>query len=135
MINNKKSTKKGFTLIEIVIVISVILVLGSLLLPKYNGYKNKADNLKIVDTGRQIYLAAVESYTGGNDDFDADEVKEAAKELIGIDDIEVTKEDEDGTEEISIKYTIDSKNYFLVFNDTDSGFLIKDSTNKQLHPK
>ena len=36
-----KPTRKGFTLIEIVVVMAVILVLSSFLIPKFKGYREK----------------------------------------------------------------------------------------------
>lgn len=131
MVNNKKDKKKGFTLIELIVVMAIILVLGSLLLPRYNGYKSKAEKLKIVDTGRQIYLAAIESYVEGNNDFDEETIKQTTKELVGVEDIEVTCLGG----EISIQYSVDSKKYTLAFSDSGNGFHIKDTLGELLYPK
>src|SRR3712207_9173943 len=64
-----KNTTKGFTLIELIVVMAIILVMASFLIPKFNGYRGKAQRLKVVDTGRQIYLTAIESYSENNGEF------------------------------------------------------------------
>lgn len=126
--------RKGFTLIELIVVMAIILILGSLLIPRYNGYRSKAQNLKIIDTGRQIYLAVIESYSEGNEEFLEDNIKEITEDLLGINDIEVTHKDTE--EETSITYSVDNKKYLLEFSDIGSGFVIKENSGgKQLHPR
>jgi hypothetical protein len=73
----------------------------------------------------------IESYTEGNEEFLESDIKEVTKELVGIDDIEVDHVDE----ETSIVYSVDNKEYLLLFNDVSSGFVIKESSGKQLHPR
>ena len=53
----------GFTLIELIVVVSIILILSGFLVPKVLGYQNKAKNAKVVNTARQIFDATMISYT------------------------------------------------------------------------
>lgn len=127
---SKIGKSKGFTLIELIVVMAVILVISSLLIPRFNGYRNKAQSLKVIDTGRQIYLAAVESYTEGNGEFSKDGILKATKDLLGIDELEVDSK----ANNISIVYKVDNKQYSVNFNELDNGFIIKDSSDKQIYP-
>lgn len=131
LIRKRNSKKKGFTLIELIVVMSIILVLGSFLLPKFNGYREKAQKLKVIDTGRQIYLTIVESYIEGNTDFDADKIAATTEELLGLDSIEVIG---DVGQKINISYEVDKKTYYLEFDEDSSGFIIRDESSKQIYP-
>jgi len=127
---NKK--RKGFTLIELILVMSIILVISSLLMPKLNGYSSKAQVLKVVDTGRQVYLAAMESYTSGNEQFDKTKLTSSVKSLLGIDLVDVGS----NAGEVSISYKVDEKGYSINFNTTSSNsFTVKDSGGTQIYPK
>ena len=66
-INNKK--KKGFTLIEIMVAVAIMLVLMGFLVPKLSGYRAKAMEAKAINTGKQIYSAAMTSYSMTNGEF------------------------------------------------------------------
>ena len=57
-ITNKKS---GFTLIELIAVIAIIIILSGVLLPKVIGYVQEAKKLKVVDQCRKVVMAT-ESY-------------------------------------------------------------------------
>lgn len=127
---NKK--RKGFTLIELILVMSIILVISSLLMPKLNGYSSKAQVLKVVDTGRQIYLATMESYTSGNEQFDEAKLISSVKTLLGIDLVDVANDDG----KVSISYNVDEKAYSINFDTTSSNsFTVKDSGGTQIYPK
>ncbi|KOA20959.1 putative major pilin subunit [Clostridium homopropionicum DSM 5847] len=127
---NKK--RKGFTLIELILVMSIILVISSLLMPKLNGYSSKAQVLKVVDTGRQIYMAAMESYTSGNEQFDKTKLTTSVKSLLGIDLVDVAN----NAGEVTISYKVDEKGYSINFNTTSSNsFTVKDSGGTQIYPK
>ena len=58
-INRKK--KKGFTLMEVIIVMLVIGIMASILLPKFTNYINEAKKLKVIEQSRKVIMA-VESY-------------------------------------------------------------------------
>lgn len=126
-----KNKKKGFTLIELIIVMSIILVMASFLIPKFNGYRSKAQRLKVVDTGRQIYLAVMDSYIEGNESFSEIDISKATKELLGIDNIEVNESSENV---VTVKYEVDKKQYYLEFNKTSTGFKIQDNADNQIYP-
>lgn len=124
--------RKGFTLIELILVMSIILVISSFLMPKLNGYSSKAQVLKVVDTGRQIYLAAMESYTSGNEQFEKTKLSSSVKGLLGIDLVDVAN----NSGEVTISYKVDEKGYSINFNTTSSNsFTVKDSGGTQIYPK
>lgn len=125
-----KSTKKGFTLIELIVVMAVILVLSSFLMPKFKGYREKATKLKVIDTGRQIYSAAFVSYMENDNEYSKDSIQSAVNELVGIANISVS---ESLDEAVTIKYNVDNKEYSLEVNMDNNSYVIKDS-DKQIYP-
>ena len=56
-----KEKKKGFTLIELVVVMCIIAILASTLIPQISGYITEAKKLKVLDQSRSVVMA-VESY-------------------------------------------------------------------------
>ncbi|KEI15009.1 type II secretion system protein [Clostridium novyi] len=126
-----KNTTKGFTLIELIVVMAIILVMASFLIPKFNGYRGKAQRLKVVDTGRQIYLTAIESYSENNGEFNNQKLLETSKELLGIDNLEILNE---GENNFIINYNVDEKPYILKFNKNENDFCIEDTNGSKLYP-
>ena len=57
--SNRK--KKGFTLIELIVVICIIVILASVLIPQISGYVREAKKIKVLDQSRSVVMA-VESY-------------------------------------------------------------------------
>ena len=56
-----KKKKKGFTLIELVVVMCIIGIIASVLIPQISGYITEAKKLKVLDQSRAVVMA-VESY-------------------------------------------------------------------------
>lgn len=52
---NKKNNRKGFTTVELVIVIAVIAILATALIPTFGGLINSANETKYMQEARQIY--------------------------------------------------------------------------------
>lgn len=75
--------KKGFTLIELIVVISIIAILGGILVPKYATYITKAKTTKAEQIGRMIFVSSMRSYmVDGN--FVSADVNAAISEDINI---------------------------------------------------
>ena len=55
----KKNTKKGFTLIELVIVIAILAILALILVPTIGSYTSKANASKAQASVRSLYTEAV----------------------------------------------------------------------------
>ena len=51
----KKMNKKGFTIVELVIVIAVIAILAAVLIPTFSGIVTKAQNSAALQEARNIY--------------------------------------------------------------------------------
>ena len=54
----KKNTKRGFTLVELIVVLVILAILAALLIPALTGYIDKARKESIVAETRQVVMAA-----------------------------------------------------------------------------
>lgn len=54
----RKNNKKGFTLVELIVVLVILAILAALLIPALTGYIDKAQEKQIVAETRQIVVAA-----------------------------------------------------------------------------
>lgn len=66
---NKKNDKKGFTLVELIVVLIILAILAALLIPALTGYIDKAKEKQIIAETRQAVMAtqtlADEEYANG----------------------------------------------------------------------
>lgn len=71
MRNLKKNRKKGFTLVELIVVLVILAILAALLIPALTGYIDKAKKKQVVAETRACVIAAQtladEQYAQGND--------------------------------------------------------------------
>ena len=64
----RKSNKKGFTIVELVIVIAVIAILSAVLIPTFSGITTKAQESAAKQEARNAYtqyIAEMDDYTNG----------------------------------------------------------------------
>ena len=123
-----KSSKKGFTLVELIVVLVILAVLAAMLVPALVGYIDRAKKEKEFQAASTVYTAvqslATEAY--GKDkatvaDYDKFTKEEVGK-LTGITDIAEIKYDvKAGTETIN-KFTIEKIS--VKFKTTDEYYYI-----------
>ncbi|MBL4937927.1 type II secretion system protein [Clostridium sp. YIM B02515] len=128
----KKIKRKGFTLIEVLIAITIVVILASLSVPKVAAYIDKAKDAKALTCGKQIYTAAMWSYSDQGNKFIKNKVEEsistATNVIVSIEANKVT----DSTAEIN--FSSDNKNYTLAISDSGNSYVIKEGNN-QIYPK
>lgn len=75
----KKNRKKGFTLVELIVVLVILAILAALLIPALTGYIDKAKKKQVVAETRSCVMAAQtladEEYGKGNIDDSTLETK------------------------------------------------------------
>lgn len=124
--------KKGFTLIELMLVVAIILVLLGFLVPKFSGYQSKVRTAKAINTAKQLETAAMASYGDSDGKFDTADVQECLSKLTSAESPQVL--DGGSDQFITISYKSDDKDYTLEINAQESSYKVK-SEDKQIFPK
>ncbi|MCT8976049.1 type II secretion system GspH family protein [Clostridium sp. CX1] len=121
-----KNKKKGFTLIELMLVVSIMLVLMGFMIPKFSAYHNKVKETKAVNIAKQIQTAAMASY-GYNDgkfiktDITGNITTLTSLKEVGVDDVQVN---EDG-QSVNVNYVSDETEYTLTIDAAQNTCIVK----------
>lgn len=109
-----KKIKKGFTIVELLVVMSIIIIFMGFLLPRISGYRNKAKDLKIRNYARQLYTATMASYAENDGEFIKSEIDKSIKELLSINDKQKNKINvESGKNGATISFSMENKDYYV----------------------
>jgi type IV pilus assembly protein PilA len=130
-----KKKRKGFTLIELVVVISIILIFAGFLIPKFAGYQTRAKDTKAINTAKQIQSAALSSYSEMDGKFEASAVSDSVAALTGAEGVLVNVE---GGKSVKVSFTSDTSTYTVKIEDTSGTFTVyKGGTevSDQIYPK
>ena len=122
-----KSSKKGFTLVELIVVLVILAVLAAMLVPALVGYIDRAKKEKEYQAASTVYAAAqalaTETYGKGGELATKSDKRtftvEELEKLTGVEVYEVYYSTKEGTENID-KYTINTIS--IKFKQTDSVF-------------
>lgn len=131
---------KGFTLVELMVVITIILVMLGFLIPKLYGYQLKAKQTKAINTAKQIQTAAMASYSENNQIFSEVDVLSTIGSLTGVDttstpNTTVVKAGSGG-QNVDVTFKSDLVNYSVGIDAASSNFTVKNSTtNATIFPK
>lgn len=118
---------KGFTLIEVLVVISLIVILMGFVVPKMLGYRDKAKDIKAINTAKQIQTAIITTAAYGEDSVTEEDIKT----LTGVQ----IKSIDNKSGEILISFTSDKVDYSMECGiNNESKFKVAKGS-KQLYPQ
>ena len=81
---NKKNNRKGFTIVELVIVIAVIAILATVLVPTFSGIVTRAQDTAAIQEARNIYTQYVAENAQTGDIKDTILVKTANGKYVQV---------------------------------------------------
>lgn len=122
--------KKGFTLIEIIVAVTIIIILSALAVPKVSGYISKAKEANVISKGKQIYNAAMWTYSQQGNTFDKAKIEAAVTSTTNIKatDIVATVNSAD----VTISFKNNDKSYNLVISNDNNTYTVKDTDGNQI---
>ena len=92
---NKKNNRKGFTIVELVIVIAVIALLATILVPTFGNVLDRAENAALVAEIKNAHAKYVAEYTGTGNYSDTVYIKvNGVFYLVDEGEIDLTNTDE-----------------------------------------
>lgn len=128
-----KRKKRGFTLIELVVVISIIVIFAGFLIPKFAGYQTRAKDTKAINTAKQIQSAALSSYSEMDGKFIKASVEAAVAELTGAEAVTAIAETASA---VKVEFTSDDVNYTVDITDSSGTFTVyKGESTDPIYPK
>lgn len=125
---------KGFTLIELMLVVTIILILMSFLIPKFSSYQNKARSTKAINTAKQIQTAVMASYGDQDGKFDIEDIKKDIGDLTSVEKLTDVKQVGEGQQCIEVQYESDNKPYTVNINAADNTCTVSNGKD-QIYPK
>lgn len=117
-------TKKGFTLIELIVTLSIMGILASIAVPRLTGYVDKARTTKAITIGKQFQMSSLWSYSEMSNRFDSNNLVETLKTATGIQGISLSSIKSITDKTVSIAYSSESKSYILNINMNDNNYTI-----------
>ncbi|WML37696.1 type II secretion system protein [Clostridium sp. OS1-26] len=118
------SRKKGFTIIELMLVVSIILVLMGFLVPKFSAYQEKAKVTKAINTAKQIQTAAMASYGDNEGKFDKENVQSNIGLLTSVGNDVTVENPSSDDQSVDIKYKSDNKDCKVTVDAAQNSFVV-----------
>lgn len=115
--------RKGITLIELVIVITILSILSSIAVVGYDIYVVKARRYNAIGAGAEIYNSVMWLYKEENKDWSRFGIKTRVKAVtdIELDNVEFIN---DSVSQLKLRFKHESKYYSLVVNLADLSYKV-----------
>ncbi|WP_051514797.1 prepilin-type N-terminal cleavage/methylation domain-containing protein [Fervidicella metallireducens] len=120
MKKNEKKRKKGFTLVELIVVIAILGILAAVTVPRFTGYQDKAKSTQTLVNAKQI-ATAIDSLIAEGKTVD----EASIRSLSGVSGGTLTLDNNVGTNGF---FTFDEGGYRAVRNTQNSGVTITGKT-------
>lgn len=122
------NAKKGFTLIELIVTLSIMGILASIAVPRLTGYIDKARTTKAITIGKQFQMASLWSYSEMGNKFDSNNLVDTLKTATGIQSISSSSIRSITDKTVSIAYSSESKSYVLNINMNDNNYTVTEGS-------
>lgn len=116
--------KKGFTLIEVVVAVSIVIILASLTVPKISGYIEKTKNAKVISMAKQVYTAAMWSYSEQGSSFNASSILDTINAVSGVQGINGDSVSVVNSKNAVVAIMSDNTTYYVKINADTNGYLV-----------
>lgn len=120
--------KRGFTLIEIIIVISIVSLLISIIIPNYIYYKKRAENAKAISYGNVIFQETLSEYCSKGT-IDLRTLKDNLIDISNLNEIEIVQIN---SMKLKINFKVNSRNYSDTIEIDRKTCSIKDGNNIEI---
>jgi type IV pilus assembly protein PilA len=124
--NNKKyklCKAKGFTLIEVIIAVSIVVILASLTVPKVTGYIDKAKDAKAINAGKQLYTATMWSYSDQGNTINKAQIEKTIADTMSLSTAPIATPASDG-KSVAITFTTDNVNCSILIVPDNNSYVI-----------
>lgn len=134
MFRRKNLKKKGFTLVELMVVISILLILIGFMIPKFSAYQDKAKKIKAANTAKQIQTAAMASYGDNNGKFVLADVQSNITTLTSLISTDITSTSLTGSDGqgVQINYSNDGKKYIINIDAVANTYTLTENNTAQV---
>lgn len=119
---------KGFTLIEVIIVITIISLLISIIVPNYIYYNKRAVDAKAISYGNIIFQETLSEYCAGGE-INTSALKNNLIDISNLESIEIEKID---SKKFLIKFKVNNNNYSDTIEIDKKTCSIKDGANNEI---
>jgi len=75
MLTKLKKNKKGFTMVELIVVLAVIAILAAIMIPRFTGFTKDAREKAVIAEARSIQTAVEALIVSGDTSITADKVE------------------------------------------------------------
>lgn len=112
----RKYKYRGFTIIEMIVVISIISILSAITIPLYKNYIDKAKRVKAISIGQSICCAALWSYKNQKSEVNPARIKADVEDITAYPIQQVTVNKTSNT--LELYFSSNNENYVAEL-DTD----------------